>query len=215
MTARAEPRKFTFDQRFDAGPAGARPNAPKTKKFYTPEEVEAVRAQAYAEGKGSLEAITAQAQSLALGRIAEAAMAALNTMAGLAADARAEALRIGLAAARRIAESALARYPLDAIEDTVSQCLAQAAHEPRIVIKVGADVAEALRARIDQLADGIGFAGRIVVTAEPRLNHADCRLEWTDGGVERDAAVIGDRIEAVLARFIESERHRAEDSIGA
>lgn len=214
MSTTAQPRKFTFDQRFDSGPASARPTAPKTKKFYTPEEVEAVRAQAYAEGKGSLEAVTAQAQSIALGRIAEAAMAALGAMDSLAAEARADALQVGLMAARRIAESALARYPLDAIEETVAHCLAQAAHEPRVVIKVSADVAEALKARIGQLAEGLGFAGRIVVTPEPRLNHADCRLEWTDGGVERDAGVIGDRIEAVLARFIEAERRRAEDSVG-
>jgi flagellar assembly protein FliH len=215
MSTNAQPRKFTFDQRFDAGPAGTRAAAPKAKKFYTPEEVEDVRAKAYAEGKGSLEAVTAQAQSMALGRIAEAAMTALNTMVSLAAEARAEALQVGLLAARRIAESALARYPLDAVEETIAHCLAQAAHEPRVVIKVSADVADALKARIGQLAEGIGFAGRIIIAGEPRLNHADCRLEWTDGGVERDAGAIGDRIEAVLARFIDSERRRAEDSIGA
>lgn len=215
MEPKAQPRKFTFDQRFDAGPSTARANAPKVKKFYTPEEVEAVRAQAYAEGKGSLEAVTAQTQSMALGRIAEAAMSALNTMESLAADARAEALQVGMVAARRIADSALARFPLDAVEETIAECLAQAAHEPRVVIQVSTEVADALKARIGQLAEGLGFAGRIVVNAEPRLKNADCRLEWTDGGVERDARLIGDRIEAVLARFVESERRRAEDSIGA
>lgn len=215
MEPKSAPRKFTFDQRFDAGPSTQRANTPKAKKFYTPEEVEAVRSAAYAEGKGSLEAVTAQAQSLALGRIAEAAMSALNTMDGLAAEARAESLQVGLLAARRIAGSALARFPLDTVEETIAECLAQSAHEPRVVIQVSPDVADMLKARIGQLAEGLGFAGRIVVNTEPRLRHADCRLEWTDGGVERDARMIGDRIEAVLARFAESERRRAEDSIGA
>jgi flagellar assembly protein FliH len=211
----AQPRKFTFDQRFDSGPSGTRPSAPKVKRFYTPEEVEAVRAAAYAEGKGSLEAVTAQAQSVALGQIAEATMAALRTMDMLAAEARADAMQVALLSARRIAESALARYPLDSIEETIAQCLAQIAHEPRVVIKVNADVADALRARIGQLTDDIGFAGRIVISAEPHLSHADCRLEWTDGGIERNAGVIAERVESHLARFIESERRRAEDNVGA
>lgn len=214
MSPDAQPRKFTFDQRFDAGPAKARAST-QAKKFYTPEEVEAVRAKAYSEGKGSLEAVAAQTQGMALSQIAQAAMTALSTMESLAAEARAEAIQIGMTAARRIAESALSRYPLDVIEETISQCLAQAAHEARVVIKVSPDIADALKARIAELADGIGFAGRIVITSDSRLAHADCRLEWTDGGVERDASVIAERIEAVIARFLESDRRRAEDSIGA
>ncbi|MCC6921314.1 MAG: hypothetical protein IT548_19140 [Alphaproteobacteria bacterium] len=214
MSPDRQPRKFTFDQRFDAGPTKARATQ-QAKKFYTPEEVEAERAKAYAEGKGSLEALAAQTQGMALSQIAQAAMTALRTMDALAFEARTEALHVGMTAAKRIADTALSRYPLDVIEDTIAQCLAQAAHEPRVVIKVSVDIADALKARIADLADDIGFAGRIVITADGRLAQADCRLEWTDGGVERDAGAIAERIEAVLARFIESDRRRAEDSIGA
>ncbi|BCW88481.1 hypothetical protein sos41_16210 [Alphaproteobacteria bacterium SO-S41] len=211
-----KPRKFTFDQHFDAGPAQARAAAaPKVKKFYTPEELEAEKTAAYERGRGSLEAITAQSQTLALGQIAEAAMTALNTLDEMAAEARAQALRTGLVAAQRIAGAALDRYPLDTIEDTIAQCLAQAAHEPRIVIKVDSRVADALKARIAALADDIGFAGRLIVTVEPRHGVADCRLEWTDGGVERDAAAIAARIETALERFIDADTRRAAEAIGA
>ena len=205
MTAKPEPRKFTFDQRFDANPAHARASSnPRAKKFYTPEEVE----EAYQRGRGSLEA-------MALGRIAEAAMAAISSIEEMVAEARAEALSVGVAAARRIADLALERYPLDVVENTVRQCIAQAAHEPRMVIRVQPDLAEELKARIAALADEIGFAGRIVVTPDPRIKAADCRLEWVDGGVERSAAAIAERIEGAIDRFVEADRRRAEDSIGA
>lgn len=212
MTTKPEPRKFTFDQRFDADHARPASSAQaKTKKFYTPEEVE----EAYQRGRGSLEATAAQAQAMALGRIAEAAMAAINALDAMAAEARAEALGAAMAAARRIADVALDRYPLDVVENTVRQCLAQAAHEPRIVISVNAGLADGLKARIADIAEEIGFAGRVVVTVDAHVNGGDCRLEWADGGVERDAAAIAERIESALDRFIEADRRRAEDSIGA
>ncbi len=212
MTAKPEPRKFTFDQRFDANPAHARASSnPRAKKFYTPEEVE----EAYQRGRGSLEATAAQSQAMALGRIAEAAMAAISSIEEMVAEARAEALSVGVAAARRIADLALERYPLDVVENTVRQFIAQAAHEPRMVIRVQPDLAEELKARIAALADEIGFAGRIVVTPDPRIKAADCRLEWVDGGVERSAAAIAARIEGAIDRFVEADRRRAEDSIGA
>ncbi len=211
MTAKPEPRKFTFDQRFDAPSSRPQASQPRAKKFYTPEELE----EAYQRGRGSLEATAAQAQALALGRIAEAAMAAISSLDSMAAEARAEALGVALSAARRIAGQALERYPLDVLEHTIRECLAQTAHEPRIVINVQPDLAETLRTRLAVIADEIGFSGRVVVAADARIGAADCRLEWSDGGVERDASSIAARIEAAIERFIEADRRRAEDSIGA
>ena len=210
MTGKPAPRKFTFDQRFDA-PSSRAQAAPRAKKFYTPEEVE----EAYQRGRGSLEATAAQSQAMALGRIAEAVMTAISALETMAAEARAEALEVAMASARRIAGLALDRYPLDVLEHTIRECLAQAAHEPRVVINVQPDLAETLKVRIAAIADEIGFAGRIIITADPRMARADCRLEWADGGVERDASAIAARIESALERFVEADRRRAEDIIGA
>lgn len=213
MTARApDPRKFTFDQRFDAPqPGSAASTATKAKRFYTPEELEVAKAEAFERGSRSIDALAARA----LGQIAEAMMTALRTLEQMAAEARAEALTTGVHAARRIADAALRRYPLDEIEDTIAHCLTQAPHEPRIVVRIAPTIAEALKVRIAALAENIGFAGRIVVTPDTGIGTADCRLEWTDGGVERDSSAIAARIDAVLERFIEADRRRAEEMIGA
>ncbi len=161
------------------------------------------------------QAIAAQTQSMALSQIAEAAMAALRSLDVMAAEARAEALSAGVLAARRIAGAALARYPLDVIETTIAHCVAQAAQEPRITVRVGVGAAEALKARIEALAEDIGFAGRFIVTVDPAISGGDCRLEWSGGGVERDSGAIADRIEAELQRFIDADRRRVEDAVGA
>jgi len=207
MTGKPEPRKFTFDERFDAKPARGPAVQPRAKKFFTPEEIE----EAFERGRNSLEATAAQA----LGRIAESAMTAISALDAMAAEVRAEALTAAMVAARHIAGVALDRYPLDVVENTIRQCLAEAAQEPRVVIRVNPGVAESLKARIASISDEIGFAGRVVVTVDPHIASADCRLEWADGGVERDAAAIATRIESALDRFVEADRRRAEDSIGA
>lgn len=214
------PRKFTFDQRFDVpgsggGNSAAPGAAPRAKRFYSPEDMEAAKTEAYERGRGSIEARTAQTQSMALSQIAEAMLNALKTLDQMAAEARADALQAAIHAAKRIADVALRRFPLDEIEETIAHCLAQAPHEPRIAVRVASDVADALKARIGTLADDLGFAGRIVVTADTRIAAADCRLEWTDGGVERDSHAIAARIDEVIARFIEADRRRAEEAIGA
>lgn len=207
-----EPRKFTFDQRFDMPSQGSiKAASPKAKRFYTPEEMEAAKAEAYERGTHSIDAIAARA----LGQIAEAMMTALRSLEQLAVEARAEALTTGIHAARRIADAALRRYPLEEIEETIAHCLSQAPHEPRIVVRIAPAVAEALKERITALADDIGFAGRIIITPDARIAAADCRLEWTDGGVERDSSAIAARIDAVLERFIDADRRRAEESTEA
>ena len=40
------------------------------------------------------------------------------------------------------------------------------------------------------IARARGFEGRLVVLAEPDIAAGDCRIEWADGGIERDSAAI-------------------------
>ncbi|RYF98020.1 MAG: flagellar assembly protein FliH, partial [Caulobacteraceae bacterium] len=68
MTSSA-PRKFMFETEFDD--AGAISwQAPRPKLTYTPEEVEQIRAQAYAEGERSVAAQAEEAYAQALQQIA-------------------------------------------------------------------------------------------------------------------------------------------------
>ncbi len=203
----AGPRKFTFDTAFDGGRVVR--DASKTKKFFLPEEVEAAKAEAYEAGRASVEARAAQAQSMALGDIARAVLAALDEMDAIGREARARAAEIALAAARKIAGASLRMHPVEAVEETIAACLSQIPHEPRVVVRVDVDLAAELKDRIARLAEEIGFDGRIVVAGEHALTAADCRLEWADGGASRDAAAIAAAVDEAVARFVENDRRLA------
>jgi flagellar assembly protein FliH len=54
------------------------------------------------------------------------------------------------------------------------------------------------------LAKQSGFAGRLVILAEPEIETGDCRLEWADGGVVLERAAIEAKIGELVGRYIAS-----------
>jgi flagellar assembly protein FliH len=107
------------------------------------------------------------------------------------------ALQVG----RKLADNALAAYPLKEVESLVADCLHKLHSEPRLVVRTSSDCADALRTDIDAMCEKHGFAGRVIVIAEPSLTGADCRVEWAEGGIERDLASTCASIEQCAERW--------------
>jgi flagellar assembly protein FliH len=128
------------------------------------------------------------------------------------AELRAEAARLALAIAGRLAPALIARQPLSEIEAVIAECLTQLPTEPRVVVRVAEGLVETLSGRIDELARRIGFSGAVVLLGEPAMAPGDARVEWADGGAERDLARTLAAIEEVVARYCrtEAEQPRAE-----
>src|SRR3546814_8811652 len=47
-----------------------------------------------------------------------------------------------------------------------------------------------------------GFEGKLVFLADERLKTGDLRVEWADGGVERNQMALWQEIDAVIARVL-------------
>ena len=60
-----------------------------------------------------------------------------------------------------------------------------------------------LKQRIDDIATGCGYAGRVVLMPDPVMSGNDCRLEWADGGAVRNLDTILNDIETGLARVLQ------------
>ena len=50
------------------------------------------------------------------------------------------------------------------------------------------------------LAASLGFPGKLIILVDDELGQSDCRVEWADGGAERDTARTWREIEATLDR---------------
>ena len=65
-----------------------------------------------------------------------------------------------------------------------------------------ADLYEAAKDRLTEIAAGRGFEGRLAVMADTELALGDCRIEWADGGLSRDRAATVAEIEEAVGRYM-------------
>jgi flagellar assembly protein FliH len=180
------PVKFNFDTVFATN--GAPANGARARSSYSAEEAETIRREALAAGKAETEAQAAAARAAALGAVAQGVVKLIAEFDGVIVALRQESASVALEVGRALAGRALAAFPLKEVEALVGDCLHKLHREPRIVVRVSADCADGLRADIDALCAAHGYTGRVVILAEPSLAGADCRVEWADGGIERDLA---------------------------
>ncbi|MBN9532607.1 MAG: hypothetical protein J0H10_04540 [Alphaproteobacteria bacterium] len=194
-------RKFTFDTVFtektDVVSDAARA---RQKKALTQAEIDQLQAEAHAMGvkAGEVRALEAVAAATS-----EAAVALRSAIAYAKADiegVRADAARLALVAAKTLARNALEAMPEAEVEMALRQSLHQAIGEPRIILRTNPKVAEALQAKITDIAHEEGFEGRIQISPEAAIQGADCRIEWRGGGAERSAQALEAALTDTIAR---------------
>ncbi|MEQ1863174.1 MAG: FliH/SctL family protein [Micropepsaceae bacterium] len=193
--------KFNFDNVFGAKDTGAQAAAPRARSSYSADEVELIRKESQSKGKADAEAAALALQAQTLGAIAHSLTTVISQFGATVTAMRQESAQLALAVGRKLAEHALTAYPLEEVQTLLADCLHKMHDEPRIVVRLAPDGAEAIRAEIDRLCEQHGFAGRVVVIAEPVFSGADCRIEWADGGIERDMSATFAAIEQCAERW--------------
>src|SRR3546814_12442230 len=93
-------------------------------------------------------------------------------------------------------------HGLDELHAVVEQCLERLRDEPRVVIRCADADLDALQTRAEQAAARSGFEGKLVFLADERLKTGDLRVEWADGGAERNQKALWQEIDAVIARVL-------------
>lgn len=205
MTATPNAR-FNFDTVFgeDGEVVRAAPRQ-RPKTSFTPDEVEAIRQEAYAQGTQSAEAAANMALANALKSASAYAAELLKRQDAKAEAMRADASQLAVAAARRVAGHALAHYPMAEIEAAISRTLHDYHGEARLVVRLNPSLVAPLQAKLPKMIEAEGFIGRVVLAGDASLRGADCRVEWADGGLERDLDAIFAAMEAEIERWHAAE----------
>jgi flagellar assembly protein FliH len=198
----ALPQKFTFDVSFDhLGIPSARSLA---ERRFTRGELEATRQSALAEGHAAgLAEAAKSAHALtgeALARIAESFAALLATQDAARMDTQRRALAAMQTIVAKLLPGLAAKDSLSEVEAFATKCLHEAIAEPRVVLRVAQKIYEPLRERLDALAQAAGYAGRIVLLADDAIAAGDARVEWADGGAERNLAAQFAEVNELLER---------------
>jgi flagellar assembly protein FliH len=205
----AAPQKFAFDTVFDDG--GAVAFAPiRAKRSYTPEEVEQIRRDAFAEGERSAVAMAQAHAAAALSQIAGDCQGALGALTRVAHDHRVHSAELALAAARKIADAALDRFPQGPVAAAMIELAREIEAQPRLMARVAPDLVEAVQAELDAAAQAIGFSGQIIARAEPGMPAAAFQLDWGEGRAAFDPEAAAARVAEALDAALAAEGLHAE-----
>jgi flagellar assembly protein FliH len=210
MTSAPHPnqiRPFTFDTVFDGDRVIT---APRPKKTFTPEEVEAVRAQAFAEGQRSVAAQAEAQMAHALNEAAAAMRAAFAHLTDVAHAHRSDSARLALACARKIADAALDQFPEQPALAALDALSRELDAQPRLLVRAHGGDVERLRTALEGAAEAIGYPGLVVVKADPALPRAGFTFDWGEGRAAFDPASALARVEEALETALAAEGLHAE-----
>jgi len=196
-------RRFAFDTEFDDKGAVAFEAPPPKKRHFTAEEVEAARAEGYAQGERSAVVQAEQAQAAALHEIAGAVRGGLGALAAVAHEHKEGCAALSLACAKAMADAALDAFPEAPAEAALRALTAELETAPRLIVRTGAGDPERLRLALERVADAAGLTGAINVKAEPGLARAAFIFDWGDGKAaydpDRAASRVSEALHAALA----------------
>jgi flagellar assembly protein FliH len=217
-------RKFEFDLSFDppgtrGGRAAAPAPAPEPEVVPEPEpeepppppppsfsqeELDAARHLGLLEGRNAGEMDAMQRIERRLADTVERLSHDLETLAGAQQEAFArierQATELSVAVVRKLFPALVARSGTEEIAALVTDALELALEQPKLTLRCAPDMAAALEPILAQAAARSGFEGRLNVRDDPALGETDCRIEWNDGGLDRDAGRVMAEVDAAVAR---------------
>jgi len=192
------PTKFLFDVDFTGGAGGRQTIALGEHARKLAEAETAAHRRGYADAQQDAQIEAQRRIAAALERIAAGIAEAGAALNAIETRLECEAVEVAVAVARKLAPALIAREPFAEIEALAGDCFRQLVASPHIAVRVNDALYAAAREKLDDIVRTRGFEGRLIVLSEPDITLGDCRIEWADGGINRDGA----KTEAAIAEAV-------------
>ncbi|MFC0241938.1 FliH/SctL family protein [Rhodopseudomonas telluris] len=203
----APAQKFLFDNDFGA------PDKAREKAAAAAELAQAVAAAeqrgyqvGFAQAQREMQAEAERLAAMALEQIGQSMQVIAAGIGSVETRMETEAVEVAVAVARKLCAELIAAEPLAEITALVGECFRHLVSTPHLVVRISDALYEAARERIELLAKRSGFAGRLVLLSDPEIAGGDCKIEWADGGVVLERAVIEAKITELVGRYMASRK---------
>jgi flagellar assembly protein FliH len=209
----AAPAKFLFDQDFapDAEVKATIPLAAHETKL---QEMEAAGyRRGYAAAKAEVIAEAEQRSAAALQRVVGKLEEVARGLSGVEARLETEALDVAVAVAKKLSAALIEREPLAEIAALAADCFRNLVAAPHVVVRVSEAQQASVAKPIEDLVRARGLTAHLVVLAEPGIGIGDCRIEWADGGVNRNRRTIEATIDEAVSRYVKARLGTAATEI--
>jgi flagellar assembly protein FliH len=207
-------KKFLFDvNNFDA--PEIEEDLPPPPPMFSEDELAQAKATSFdqgrAAGRGEADASREKYVAGVMDKVSAKLDELLNAETARAAAYEAEVVALAASIFAKLFPGLNERHGLAEIERVVADVLESQSEQPEIVLEVGPDDAEEVRAYIDGTDRGARSKGACRVQPNPALGKGDCRMYWNDGGAIRDIAGLTAQIAARLDETLEG-RPRLRDN---
>ncbi len=207
-------QKFAFTNVFE-GDGDISVNPPVRKAFFTVAEVEAERAQAFAEGRQTAIDQAQREEAQCLDAIRQSIAQAMGVLAHASHEHRTAVTDLAMSAARKIADAALDRFPEAPATAALDALLREVESHPRLLVRTQEIHVERMQAALDQAAQNAGYPGQVTVKGDPRLKGAAFIFEWGEGRAAFDPDQAAGRIADALKAALAAEGLHGESLIAA
>jgi flagellar assembly protein FliH len=198
------PAKFLFDQDF-AATAEVKPSIPLAVHEANLQEADAAGyRRGFAAAKAEVLAEAEQRSAAALERIAATLEEVTCGLSGVEARLETEAVDVAVAVAKKLAAALIEREPLAEIAALAMDCFRHLVTAPHVVVRVNDAQHASVGKPIEEMVRARGLASHLVVLAEPDIQTGDCRIEWADGGVNRDRSATEAVIDEAVSRYVKA-----------
>ena len=202
-------RKFNFEREFDLGVTSPIVQK-KPEPTLTLQEHQLALSQAESQSflRGHVEGANAARleEEARLAAAMEAMSATLRQtserLAHIEQQSSEEALCFALEFADALAGALLRENPTAAIEAVARSAFGDLRGVPHVAVRLAPDLVEPARDRLNKIAREIGLDAKMIVLGEPEIAMGDCRIEWADGGIIRDAGLLKQKIAEAVGRAL-------------
>jgi flagellar assembly protein FliH len=190
----------------DALPEEMEEEPPPPPPTFSEEELTLAREQAMEAGRQAgiqeIEASTEYLVALTAQTIAENLQSLSLAQQEANNERMRDAIAVALAVVRKLQPEMSKDHALDEIAGVIRECLTHIEKDVRVTVRVCPAHIDSIRHFANQAAEATGFEGKLVYAADPRIAFGDCRVEWGDGGAERDQARLWEEVDSVVARAL-------------
>lgn len=192
--------KFLFDEDFATG---EKPTITVVEAERRRKDAESVAYRnGFAAGQAQAQNEVSERIAAALSVIADGLPRIERAMSEIEARLETEAVDVAVAVGEKLAAALIEREPVAEIAALAVTCFRQLVATPHMAVRIGPDIFDEAKHRLEEIARLNGFEGRLTVLADSNLLAGDCRIEWAEGGIDRDRAAASAAIEDVVRRYV-------------
>lgn len=215
-------RKFIFETDFD----NYQPPEPKLEEVaeedepvqeaaptYSEEELARAREEAHAAGKQEGTNEAADAIDLKIASTLAAIEGSFSELFRSQEEANETTLKSAISVAativRKLFPSLNQKNALGEVENVVVTAMDMVMDETKVTIHINEDLKPGLEQRIETLIKGC--EGKLTVLGDAAMAPGDCRIEWNEGGAERNTDAMWKDIDLIIEKNIGGEDKGAGD----